>query len=86
MCLYTHLTIEERECLLILLKNGKNITEISKLMGRSKSTISRELKRNSTPEGYSCLQADAKYHERRKQCRRHRLLELSSQMQRYVKK
>ena len=75
MCLYTHLTIEERECLLILLKNGKNITEISKLMGRSKSTISRELKRNSTPEGYSCLQADAKYHERRKQCRRHRLFE-----------
>lgn len=75
MCPYKHLTIEERESLLILIKSNKSITEISKVLGRSKSTISRELKRNSTEQGYSCVQAEEKYHERRKACKRHRLFE-----------
>ena len=47
MCPYKHLSINERESLLILIKSNKSITEISKAMGRSKSKISRELKRNS---------------------------------------
>ena len=44
---YKHLSTKERECLLILRKIGKTITEIAKELNRSKSTISRELKRNS---------------------------------------
>lgn len=75
MCHYKHLSIKERESLLIFVKSNKSITEIARLMGRSKSTISRELKRNSTENGYSCLHADEKYHQRRKSCKRHRLFE-----------
>lgn len=78
MCPYKHLSINERESLLILIKSNKSITEISKVMGRSKSTISRELKRNSGENGYSCVQAQERYHERRKACKRHRLFENES--------
>lgn len=47
-------------------------------MGRSKSRISRELKRNSGESGYSCVQAQERYHERRKACKRRRLFENES--------
>lgn len=75
MCHYTHFTTEERESLLILKKIGKSITEIAKELNRSKSTISRELKRNSVKGIYSACVADAAYKARRKRCKRHKLLE-----------
>lgn len=49
MCHYTHLTPFEREKILFFLAVGKSITEIAHLLGRSKSTISRELRRNAAP-------------------------------------
>ena len=72
---YKHLSTKERECLLILRKIGKTITEIAKELNRSKSTISRELKRNSNEGEYSAYAAAAAYAERRKHSRRHKLLE-----------
>ena len=46
-CHYKHLNINERENLLLLLGEGKTIREIAREMGRDKSTISREIARNS---------------------------------------
>lgn len=66
---YKHLTIVERERLDHLRAEGKSITCIAELLGRNKSTISRELRRN-TPKGeYIPYQAQTMYHERRKACR-----------------
>ena len=51
MCHYTHLTPFEREKILFFLAKGKSVTEIAHLLDRSKSTISRELRRNAAPTG-----------------------------------
>jgi len=47
--------------------------EIAKLLGRNKSTISRELARN--PGDYLPSKAQARYRRRRKKCCPHKLLE-----------
>ena len=44
---YTHFTLKEREILKHFIDIGKNQTEISILLGKNKSSISREIKRNS---------------------------------------
>ena len=68
--------MEEREMILILHTRKQSLQSISKTIGRSASTISRELKRNTTAkQSYSALEAERKYHLRRKKCRRHKLLE-----------
>lgn len=56
---YTHLSIEEREKIQELLWNKKSIRYIAKELGRSPSSISRELKKNTTPirERYTPRQA-----------------------------
>lgn len=72
---YHHLSICERENLLVLQTKGFSLREIADQMGRSVSTVSRELKRNRlNKEGYSAVEAEKKYHIRRKKCRRSKLL------------
>ena len=69
---YKHLTIEERACIAQYLKQGIKISRIAELLGRNKSTISRELKRNpSRDQGYNAIGAQRKYNKRRKKCIRH---------------
>jgi IS30 family transposase len=46
---YTHLNLVERDVITTMLSEKKSLGEIAKVLGRSKSTISRELKRNSSP-------------------------------------
>ena len=46
MCHYKHLTPFERERILFFLIRGESITKIARLLNRSKSTISREIRRN----------------------------------------
>ena len=75
MCHYYHFNIKERESLLILRNSGKTITEIAQELKRSKSTISRELKRNSVQGSYSACDAEKLYHARRRKCKRHKLLD-----------
>ena len=70
---YKHLSIVEREKLLIHLTQGLSLCQIAKLLGRNKSTISRELARNSGD--YLPSKAQARYKRRRKKCRPHKLLE-----------
>ena len=54
---YTHLTAEIRYQIAILQRKGCSISEIAVLIRRSKSTVSRELKRNSGKRGYRPKQA-----------------------------
>jgi len=56
---YTHLTRDERYQIAILMKSGHTQSEISKLMTRAASTISRELRRNRGQRGYRPKQAQA---------------------------
>lgn len=78
MCHYTHLTPFEREKILFFLTDGKSVTEIAHLLKRSKSTISRELRRNAAPADqpmpYCPLTAQALYKQRREACRPHKRL------------
>lgn len=72
---YKHLTRDERESLLFYVAKGYSITEIARELGRSKSTISRELRRNSVNGKYLPSRAEAQYQKRRKKCRKKKLLE-----------
>ena len=75
MNLYSHLTIEERENILKYHTLKMTITQIANILGRNKSTISRELRRNSDLSGYSPSKATSRYLDRRKNC--HPVLKLS---------
>jgi IS30 family transposase len=77
---YQHLTTEDRESIWELRFEGNGPREIGRRIGRSASTISRELSRNSYhlhggPKIYRPSTADKKYATRRKRCRRRVLLE-----------
>lgn len=73
---YHHFSIEEREKILVLCKEQKSVRGIAALLGRSASSISREIRRNKQRNGeYSAVIAERKYQQRRKNCRRQRLLE-----------
>src|SRR5512139_2762274 len=47
--IYYQLSSEERDKIAILRAKEKSVSDIAKRIGRSKSTISRELKRNKSP-------------------------------------
>ncbi|MCX5774215.1 MAG: helix-turn-helix domain-containing protein, partial [Fusobacteria bacterium] len=65
---YTHITIEERESIQMMLARGEKQTSIAGNLNRSKSTISRELIRNSLNGNYSTLKAEKLSKERKKRC------------------
>ena len=72
---YTHFTIAEREKILFFLAQSKSLGFISKELNRSKSSISREIKRNSDANGiYSPSDAQRKYLKRRENCRAKKML------------
>jgi IS30 family transposase len=47
---YNHINRDERVAISIMLRDGKNLSDISRALGRNKGTISREIKRNSSPK------------------------------------
>ncbi len=61
---YKHLSQTERYQIYALMKAGHLPVEIAKLLGRHKSSISRELSRNKGKRGYRPQQADQRYQER----------------------
>jgi transposase, IS30 family len=65
-----HFTAEEREFLWRLRRKGKSNAEIAELMGRNRSTIYREVDRNSGRRGYRPKQAQRLANDRRLACRR----------------
>jgi len=71
---YRQITTEERYTLSALRKQGLTVTEISIIMGRHRSTIYRETKRNLSPRKwcYRPLEADSMTRGRRRRSRRNR--------------
>lgn len=69
---YNHFTLEERESLRILLESGKSLRSIAGILGRSPSSVSRELRRNCNKQTkvYNAWGATSAYLKRRKRCRR----------------
>lgn len=65
-----HLTAVERGILYLLLKQGRSQTEIARITGRNRSTIYRELRRNSGGRGYRPKQAPRLAETRRELCRK----------------
>ena len=80
----SHLTLEEREVIAHMHRVGKLQTQIAKRLRRSKSTISRELRRNRSRNGYRAVAAQRKASKRRSQrpwvCKLER-----SEVRRYVR-
>ena len=63
---YTQLTQEERYQIDALMKAGNSLSEIARILERSKSTISGEVRRNAGLKGYRPKQAHRFAMERRK--------------------
>ena len=81
---HKHLTLEEREKILKYHSMGYSLSRIAEILCRNKSTISRELNRNSDKDGYFPNRAENKYLSRRQKCRPKKLLE-DSELYAYVK-
>lgn len=62
---YTQLTIDEREVIMIEYRIGHKVTEIAEQLGRHKSTISRQIRRNNFKRGYSAHQSQERADKRR---------------------
>lgn len=71
---YHHLTSEQRYTIDVLLRQKKSRKEISKTIGVSESTLSRELKRNSGVRGYHYVQAQVKADDRQRRLQNYRNL------------
>jgi len=83
---YTQLTSKKRYLINSLLKIGFNQTQIAKEVGVHKSTISRELKRNTGKRGYRHKQAQRLADHRRKKPRQRIKDENWKIIERYLKK
>ena len=79
---YSHLLDDERDQIAALKAAGRLIGAIAKAVGRAKSTVSRELRRNALPSGrYSPLYAAGAYQRRR---RRDAVLERDRRLRDFV--
>jgi len=65
-----HLTLAERQCLQRLMKQKRSKVEAAAVLGRHRSTIYRELARNSSAFGYRSRIAQRLHDERRRSCGR----------------
>ena len=70
-----HLTLREREDIMLMRRDGRGVSEIARAIGRSKSTASRELKRNSCERFFRASTAQRRHEGRRLACRRRRALD-----------
>ena len=68
---YTHLIQSERYQISDLLRSGKSIRGIAKQLGRNKSTLYREVRRNKGMRGYRPHQAHEKASYRLQNSHRH---------------
>lgn len=66
---YTHLSMSDRRRLYTFLEMGLPIAEVAKRLSKHRSTLYRELNRNSEPEGYLPKTAQLKVEERAKRKR-----------------
>lgn len=79
---YHHFTISERITIQSYLKVEFSITKIARLMGVNKSSISREIRRNSDGSNYESIKAHSYYQERKKHC--HKPIKLTSAIKQHI--
>jgi IS30 family transposase len=84
---YSHLSAEERAAIMIEQSRQTSCRGIARLLGRSVSTVSRELSRNRTEqsEAYDATAAAKGYRARRERSVRHRKLVESSELYQRVR-
>ena len=82
---HKHLTIEERENILIFLTLGETNEQIARRINRHKSTIARELQRNTINGKYSPSGAETLYKERKTKCGAKNILECNSALNSEIK-
>jgi len=84
---YKHLSLEERHYIDISIKNEKTLSEIGKDLGRSQSTITREIARNKGQRGYRHNQANGMANERHEtKPKAHKLtVEIIDTIERYLR-
>ena len=87
---YNHFSMDERIVIAQLMKSGYSIREISRILDRAPSSISREIKRNTHLSGrhykikhYNPITAQNKYESRKKKCGRKSIN--SSEIIEYIK-
>lgn len=71
MSSYHQLTIGERELIFLYHESSFSIRRIAQLIKRAPSTISRELHRHTTTDGYRPSIAQKQYHQNKTRCGRH---------------
>ena len=83
---YTHFTLFEREYLQESLKEGKSFRKIAEELGRSPSSISREVRRNfsKNKKRYHPWRATVLYITRRKNCHRKPKIEKNTEIYEYI--
>ena len=88
MISYTHIKPDERVELAILLRAGHKKSEIARFLGKHPSSISREIRRNSTNEGrYNCLLAKKNTRIKRLNAnKRFRKLRHNKKLRRYIER
>ena len=64
---YQQLTLEEREVISQMHYSGSGPTVIARRLDRSPSTISRELRRNCSPQGYRAVTTHKQASKRRRE-------------------
>ena len=83
---YRHLSIDERESILKMRSEQKDMTHIAELIGRDKGTISRELSRNLSSTGeYKPHLAQRYYTKRRDASKQPYRIEQNGRLRQYVR-
>ena len=81
---YQHLTAKERHTLMFLHQYGLSYREIGRRLGRSHTTISREIDRNNRPFGCYCDDYAQKAAQKRRKQARHRRKQSNGRLMNYV--
>ena len=82
---YKHFSISERESILEFLARGESQKSIAQRLNKNKSSISREIRRNSKDNKYSPNNANAMYKERKSKCGRKERLCNDSELKETIK-
>lgn len=85
MLSYSHYTQEERKCLQQLLEEGHSLRFIARALGRNVSSVSREIKRNSSKNGYGHWYANNQAIHRRRKSHPMKRLEENTELGDYVR-
>ena len=67
---YKHLTATDRGIMEALIRRNSSLSEIGQELGVDKSTVSREIKKRSTPNGYIAWVAQVNYEKERRKCKK----------------